>query len=353
MHKPSVKKGITEIPRMLSELLGIPQDELVLRKGPGKSKLRPDLIASAAGHTFIVEFKASARKASLLSTLAQISEYIDLFEPDAIPLVVVPYMGNMGQELCREHEVSWLDLSGNAAIQAPGLLIHVEGKPNLFKTVGRPSNAFAPKSSRIARQFLIQPHRSFTQRELAQATDLDKGHVSRIVRRLEQDNLITGTDERSLRVVDPGVLLDSWYEVYEFVRHEIIKGHIAARSGDELLYRIDKTLKKAKVEYAATGLGAAWLFTHFAGFRTTTFFLRYKPSEKVLQELGFRKDERGANTWLVVPNDDGIFHGSKAIEKIKCVHPVQIYLDLKGHPERAPEAATELRREYLSWKRDD
>jgi len=32
-----------------------------------------------------------------------------------------------------------------------------------------------------------------------------------------------------------------------------------------------------------------------------------------------------------------------------CVHPVQVYLDLKGHPERAKEAASMVRQERLKW----
>jgi transposase len=35
-----------------------------------------------------------------------------------------------------------------------------------------------------------------------------------------------------------------------------------------------------------------------------------------------------------------------------CVHPVQIYLDLKGYPERAKEAAAMVRQESLKWGRN-
>ena len=34
---------------------------------------------------------------------------------------------------------------------------------------------------------------------------------------------------------------------------------------------------------------------------------------------------------------------------VVCVHPVQIYLDLKKQPERAKEAADHLRAELLKW----
>jgi hypothetical protein len=61
------------------------------------------------------------------------------------------------------------------------------------------------------------------------------------------------------------------------------------------------------------------------------------------EELHFREDARGANTWLVVSNDKGVFHGSSDQDGIVCV----VYLDLKGHPERAKEAASMVRQEKL------
>ena len=35
---------------------------------------------------------------------------------------------------------------------------------------------------------------------------------------------------------------------------------------------------------------------------------------------------------------------------IATVHPVQAYLDLQAHPERAKEAANEIRSRLLRWK---
>lgn len=163
-------------------------------------------------------------------------------------------------------------------------------------------------------------------------TGLDEGHTSRLIRRLEEIRLIIRDDQGSLKPYDPDHLLDAWHEVYDFSRHQIIKGHIAARSGDERLHRVANILEQNEIDYAATGLAAAWIYTHFANFRIASFYFRPSPGEEMTGALHFREDERGANTWLVVPNDEGVFNGSEAREGIRCVHPVQIYLDLKGHP---------------------
>ena len=68
--------------------------------------------------------------------------------------------------------------------------------------------------------------------------------------------------------------------------------------------------------------------------------------------MSFREDPQGANVWLVLPNDDGVFHGADEQDGLRCVHPVQVYLDLEGHTERAQEAADHLRAELLNWRDD-
>lgn len=346
----SKKEAISKIPGILARLLEIPEEQVTFEKATGAAG--PDIVLKAGKYTFFVEFKSSSAKAPLLLALLQIREQRKALGRNVIPLLVVPYMGETGRHICDEHEVAWLDLSGNARIKAAGLVIHIEGKPNLFKNVGRPANVFAPKSSRIARQLLIEPGRSFTQRELSQVTGLDEGHTSRIVRRLEEDRLILRDEQGSLNAYDPNQLLDAWHEAYDFSGHRFVKGHIAARSGDELLHRAAGILHQHKIDASATGLGAAWLYTRFAGFRIVTFYFVSPPDETVMQVLNFREDERGANTWLVLPDDEGVFQGAQVRDGIRSVHPVQIYLDLKGHPERASEAASILRQQCLDWKKN-
>jgi hypothetical protein len=116
-------------------------------------------------------------------------------------------MGEVGRQVCRDAGVSWLDLSGNAQIVAPGLRIHVEGKPNAYKRPGRPSTVFSPRSSRIVRQLLIEPGRSLHQPELARLVGLDEGFTSRIVRKLEADELVGRDATGALHVTNPGLAI--------------------------------------------------------------------------------------------------------------------------------------------------
>ena len=285
-----------------------------------------------------------------VGAVKQVREHANLIREQAVPLVAVPFMGDVGRRICEEAGIGWLDLSGNAHIVARGFRIIVEGRPNRFRSAGRPPNLFAPKSSRVVRWLLIHPGKSLTQREIARSTDMDEGFVSRIVSRLEQQGYIVREERSAIRPKDPALLLDAWRETYQFSKHTIYQGHVAARSGDALLKFTCDTLAVQNVAHATTGLAAAWAFTRFAAFRIATVYLADDPPRELTEKLSFREGPRGANLWLVVPNDAGVFHGAIEKDGIRCVHPVQGYLDLKGHPERASEAAERLRSELLNWR---
>lgn len=335
-----------EASNTLAELLGVRlvSNELHISRRPGV-----DFEIRAAGQVFVVAFKKTTSAAPIAATVRHILEIVKNDRRGLVPVVAVPFMGDVGRRICAQEGVNWFDLSGNARIVAKGIRVIVEGHTNRFKTVGRPANLFAPKSSRVARWLLMHPYESFTQREVAHAVDVTESFVSQIVKRLELDGYIFREKGLAIRPKDPALLLEAFYESYQFSRHRILHGNVAARSGEALLTSTCATLAAQNIEYAATGLAAAWVYTHFAAFRIASVYLSVNPSNNLLEQLGFREDPRGANLWLVVPNDVGVFYGVEEKSGVRCVHPVQAYLDLKGHPERSLEAAQRLRDEYLKW----
>ncbi len=356
MGMPSEKHAIRLATSMLAELLEIPSeivDPRLLIYGD-----RIDAVIAAGPYRFVIEYKGSGRAAPVSKAIDQLRRFGSVGVEPSIPVVLVPFMGDVGRKLCSDAGVGWLDLSGNAHIFAPGLRIHVEGKPNQYKARGRPSSAFAPKSSRIARWLLMNPRDWFSQSVIADSTSMDQGFTSRILARLVEDGLVERNVAGEFRPRDPVLLLDAWREVYDFTKHHVIKGHVSARSGDELLRKLSRRLKDAGVPFAATGLAGAWLIDHFAGFRITTVYIENPLDDGVLDGIGFRLEPRGANVWFVVPNDLEVIWSGEEWEEdgdlIPCVHPVQVYLDLKGHPERATDAAEKLRERLIAdWVKGD
>jgi hypothetical protein len=353
---PSLHQQLLEqVPRRLADLVQVSAGKVRVReerlRGPGKDE-GADIVIDVGARRFVIECKADGSAAPISAAARQAQRYAKKIGRGATPLVAVPFMGEVGKRLCAENGVSWLDLSGNARLEAPGLRVHIEGKPNRFKRRGRPASLFAPKSSRVARWLLIHPDRSFSQRALAQATGIGEGFVSRIVRGLEEHNLLAREPDGAVKVADFNAMLDAWREAYDFSKHHIVRGHIAARSSDEVLRQVAGRLKRDRIEYSATGLAGAWLLNQFSGFRLVVVYVARLPSAEAQRAMGFREESRGENVWLVVPNDEGVFHGAAEREGIRCVHPVQAYLDLKNHPERSAEAAEELRRRFLNKESD-
>ncbi len=327
--------------------MAIPETELKVERERPTANGEADMVISWGDKIMIIEFKASGQADSVAMATRRARDFANAVSNAAIPMVVVPYMGEVGQRLCEEAGVNWLDLSGNARIVAPGLRVRIEGEPNRFKRTGRPRSLFAPKSARIARWLLMKRDHPFTQRELARVSGVDEGFTSRIVRGLEEQRLVVRGADGAVRVANYDTLLDAMREAYDFSKHHIIRGHVAARSSGEVLQRLAESMYRGKIKYAATGLAGAWLWSGFAGFRLVVLFVSELPDTKACGQMGFQEMERGENVWLVQPNDAGVFDGSETREGISCAHPVQVYLDLKDHPERSAEAADELRKKLL------
>ena len=347
MRLPKEQQAIEQVAEKLATILSVPSATMRVSDEDTPDRLRGfDALLKSGPFVFDLIWKSSGS----LGQVAQASDEMIVLGQSLpkchIPILAVPYMSKSAAEHCENTGVAWLDLSGNAKIRAPGLYVHVFGHRNLYRRPGRPESAFAPKGSRVARWLLINPGEPVPQRSIAAAVGLNEGHVSRVVGKLVDMGLVVRNRD-GIRVADAGRLLDAWRDEYRFDRHTVIPGHISVSGRDGVDLAVARTMTDGDGRYAVTGLSAAWRMTEWAGYRLTTIYLDRQPVPQLLERLAFREEGRGANTWLVVPNDSGVFDGAAPVDGVNCVHPVQAYLDLKGHPERADEAAEELRGRLL------
>lgn len=304
-----------------------------------------DVAVEAGGRRWACEIKTSSGPGVVMEVAAQLASYEEMH--GATPVLVVPYMTPGGAKAADEQRLNWIDLSGNASLRGEGLRIWVQGHPNRFAARGRPASAFAPKSSRVTRRLLLEPSRWWRQKDLAEATDLDAGRVSRVVHRLDDERLLERQGPQ-LRPRNADLLLDAWADDYRFDRHDIITGHHSG-SGVELARELDAKLSGTGTEHAFTGLAAAWLRDGFAQFRIVSVYVAGDPREAA-DAVGVRRNERGANVQIIGPDDRGVFDGRGTVKGLPCVAPVQVYLDLLHLPERAAEAAEHLREEERLWR---
>lgn len=329
------------LPQLLEELLDQPLGASIKREVSARGRPQADAVGEINGQTWVFEIKNSSRPGIVAAASEQLSRMAEALGA-TMAILVVPHMGAAGCKTASDLGLNWIDLSGNASIRdGSGLYIQVQGKADKSATRGRPSSPFAPKSARITRELLIDPTRWWRQKDLAAVTGLDDGHVSRVIRRLRDERFLEESD-LAFRPLDPLILLDAWAAEYRFDHHDAVLGH-ATGTGVELTRELDACLRAANVSHAFTGLPAAWLLTHFAQFRLSSVYVDRDPHE-VADRIGLRVESRGANVQLLHPGDAGVFEGERELDRVACVSPAQVYVDLQHLPERASEAAAELRR---------
>lgn len=268
--------------------------------------------------------------------------------PETIPAVIAPHMTPAGIETAESHGVAWFDLAGNCHLNAPGVLLWIEGRKARARQRGRPASAFGPRSARVARALLFEPGQIWTQKELTTVTGLPQPTVSRALARLRELSLVHhDEDGGTYRVTSPRELLDAWTDDYDYYRQDVVPIHLTG-SGIGLARHVVEVLRGDGFDCALTGMPAAWLYDHFAQFRLGSCYVAGNPLEAA-ERLEARIGDEGANFHLVRPGDQGVFVGREEVDDLPCVHPIQVYLDLMSMPERSAEAASHLRQEWLRF----
>jgi hypothetical protein len=332
------------LPELLSELFATSIDDVTV-DAPNVDRAF-DLIAQVGQRSFALEVKSSGRPGLIDAAERQIARRDS---QGALTALVVPYMTPAGARAAADRQLNWLDLSGNASIRGRSLYVRVEGRPNKFVTPGPTGSPFAPRGSRIAHRMLLDPKRWWRQVELSDELKLDNGYVSRVVHRLEDERLIE-RQGKQLRPRDPDLLLDAWADDYRLDRHKQVFGH-ATGSGIELARGLSVRLQDHEIDHAFTGLVSAWASNGHARFRLNTIYVSGSP-RAAAEAMGVRLNERGANVQILSPNDSGVFIGRREQQMLPCVSPIQTYLDLLQLPERAEDAAEQLRADRLLWPND-
>ncbi len=314
-----------------------------------------DAVFHVGGQRFIVEVKSNARSASVARAVVQLQEARKRV-PDAAPLLVIPFMGETGAEICQREGVNWIDLRGNATIDTDAFRIYVRGKDDVVVEPEPPSssavNPFGPMASRVVHAMLLEPHDPWKRTQIEAVTDLDKGYISKIVDALLVGGYIKEVKAgraRELRVSEPLVLLDAWRERY---KRPAIKayGLVAAHSGAEAMRKVEDVLANTPHDHAFTGLAAAARYSSFGAFRRVDVYVEGLLSDDVSSALNIGLEQRGRNV-VLYGNFPSVRIGRQTKDHLPLASPILTYLDLTNTGERSEEAAEEMRRYVVQqWK---
>jgi len=272
--------------------------------------------------------------------------------PDAIPLLIAPFLSPASQALCKEHQVAFLDQQGNARLVFDGVFIErvAAGKPASVRRDLK--SLFTPKAAQVLRLLLRDPRRPWRVTELAGKAEVSLGQVSNVRRGLLDREWATVTEE-GLALKDPDALLDEWSEAYAGLggKKNSYYTTLHGKGLEDAFLELFRGQRDRPGVLLASFTAAKWLAPYG---RIATHNLLSQPAEleHLHKTLALQPAVNGANVVVTMPDHEGVFldavHPSPGIV---CTSPVQTFLDLSAAGERGKEAAEHLRGKLLRWSR--
>jgi len=260
------------------------------------------------------------------------------------PLIVVArYLSEATRAGLRSRDLGYLDLTGNVRIVVPepGLFIETEGAREDPDRKERPARSLkGAKAGRIVRA-LVDRRQPPGVRELAAATKIDAGYVSRVLALLDSQALITRVGRGRIATVDWISLLRRWAEEAPLESRGQTRTYLEPRGLTALVARLGKSGET----YAITGALAAAAFAPVAPARLAILWVR--DAAGAATRLGLRPTEAGANVLLLEPGDEGVFEGAAPRDGVCYAAPSQVAADLLTSPGRGPAEGEEL----IDWMR--
>ena len=252
--------------------------------------------------------------------------------------------------ILREHGIGVIDGLGNAHVELPGLLLHLEGRRRPRAT--RPAR-LSGRAGLIAQALLLHPERQVQVMELAREAGTSVGLAHRILARLEVEGIVTVEGRgraRRRRVTDPAALLDLWAEEQED-RPTRTLAYLLAPGPRALVDDLAGGLGAARIAYAITGAAAASLIAPSvtAVPVVEVWVAATVASGGLLDAAGAEEVTQGYNVVFLQAKDGAPLAFRDEVQGVWVGNRFRIYADLRRDPRRGREQAEHLRHEVIGF----
>lgn len=307
----------------------------------------PDVVIKLSlpvgSQVIIVEIKDSGQPRFAREAVNQLFRYRDEV-PGMYGVFIAPYISSQAASICEKAGIGYADLAGNCRLVFGQVYIERRDWPNPSIVRRELRSLFTPKAARILSVLLADPRRWWKVLELARNAGVSLGQASN-VKRLLEDREWVERSAKGIRLSHPEELLAVWASSYSFGRNRIRDFH-SLRTTAEIEAGLRRICDEMGSSCALTGSSAAARLAPVAHAEQVMAYVDGR-LEEIARRLELKAVSSGANVSLVEPADSGVFIGSRVVEGLRIVSPVQLYLDLKSMKGRGEEVAEEILEEVI------
>ena len=183
---------------------------------------------------------------------------------------------------------------------------------------------------------LLSIKKEWNQRDLVKRVDCTKGYVSKVVRKLEDLNIVTKTSRNRIVVIDLPKLLNYWTSIRTLPKPLYV-------DVKESVENIEKKLRKTKIAYSLTLFSAAWHRIKLLKVDKIEAYLLKKDLQKFLKLIG--KPSPYGKVEIYVTNKYDLIESEK-INGLNLVPITQNYVDLMVVGGNGTRVALELAKKF-------
>ena len=256
--------------------------------------------------------------------------------------------------ILKDNGIAVIDGLGNAHIELPGLLLHLEGhrRPNR-RSGAAPPTRLRGKAGVISQALLLSPNRAWQVQDLANEARVAPSLAHRVLARLEHEGIVMSEGlgpRRVRRITNQTALLDLWAEEH-VDRPTRTLGHLLAQTPQQLVTQLGTNLGHAGIDYALTGSAGASLVAPFVTAIPVVdlWVTATLPSEELHRGAQTNPVTEGQNVVFLQAKDDSPLAFRELARNLWVTNRFRLYVDLRRDPRRGREQADHLRREVIGF----
>ncbi len=310
-----------------------------------------DAQAGSSSPPVYVEAKSNVSPATLSNQVRPQVELLRRSNGDAAVLIISPWLSPRTRQVLDDLDYGYLDFTGNVSFRLtrPAVVLRLDGDkrdPSPASTQDR-RQLRGSKAGRLVRVIAdVQP--PYTATDLAAATHLSAGYVSRLLDTME-DQAFIGRSRRQITDVDWQGLLRARAESYALLKANDSASFIAAQGTDAAMSRLTDAGRTRRL--AVTGSFAARSVAPLAvGGQLMVYVEKVgkeidtDPFDDLRLDLGLLRSDSGTDVVLIRAEDPVVFACRRTVDGVPHVSLSQLALDSLSGPGRMPSEGEELLR---------